>query len=173
MLERTKAWVETMVIGLNLCPFAKQEWDNNRVRCTVSSAQTPELLLMDLENELVILCNDMEVETTLLIHPHTLTVFEDYIAFLDTADALLEHMNLISVFQIASFHPHYCFADVDNNDVTNYTNRAPFPVLHLLREESLARAIDSHHNAQGIPEDNMALMRKMGILELERMLSKH
>jgi len=139
-----RRWVESLVVGLNLCPFAKREWVKNRVRCSVTEATTEEELLVDLQAELELLNRDDAVETTLLIHPRVLKEFYDYNQFLDYADSLLVQMRLNGVYQIASFHPDYQFGGTEPDDVENYTNRSPYPLLHLIREESLERAISNY-----------------------------
>jgi hypothetical protein len=130
----------------------------------VSDATTPEALLEVLMAELELLAetNPAKVDTTLIIHPQVLGDFEDYNEFLDVADAALEDMQLDGILQVASFHPDYQFADTDRNDIENYTNRAPYPTLHLLREESVDRAVESFPEAEDIFEKNIETMRKLG-----------
>ena len=170
VIESTRQWVEAVVVEFNLCPFAKRELVNNRVRFFASSAFDPEQLLIHLKAELEQLARDSSIETTLLIHPHTLQDFFDYNQFLDVCDALLIDMNLEGVYQIASFHPRYCFADTHADDVENYTNRSPFPMLHLIREESLERAVANYPDADKIPERNVALLKKLGLTEMKALL---
>lgn len=155
-------WLETFVIELNLCPFAKREFINNRVRFQLSNATTEQQLIDDLHHELERLNNDSSIETTLLIHPHVLQDFYDYNDFLDLADALLVQMQLDGIYQIASFHPDYQFADTEIDDVENYTNRSPYPLLHLIREDSLAEAVAHYPNPEQIPERNIALLKQLG-----------
>jgi len=157
-----KKWVEDMVVGLNLCPFAKRELLADRVRFFVSTAKTEEQLLIDLHSELNLLNDDDGIETTLLIHPAVLLDFSDYNQFLDYAEGLLVELGLDGVYQIASFHPDYQFADTETDDVENYTNRSPYPMLHLIREQSLERAVANHPNPEQIPERNVALLRELG-----------
>lgn len=161
-IASVRHWLETFVIELNLCPFAKREFDNNRVHFQLSNAGNEQDLIDDLQHELIRLNNDASIETTLLIHPHVLQDFYDYNDFLDLADALLVQLNLEGVYQIASFHPDYQFAETEIDDVENYTNRSPYPLLHLIREDSLAKAIAHYPNPEQIPERNIALLRKMG-----------
>jgi hypothetical protein len=134
------------------------------VRYVVSSATTPEALLEQLMEELQNLSDTdpEEVDTTLLIHPFVLTDFLDYNEFLDVADAAVEDMQLDGELQVASFHPQYQFADTDINDITNYTNRAPYPILQLLREDSIDRAVEAFPEADEIFEKNMETMEKLG-----------
>jgi len=135
-----------------------------QVRYVVSSATTPEVLLEQLMDELQRLSDTdpEEIDTTLLIHPFVLTDFLDYNEFLDVADAAVEDMQLAGELQVASFHPQYQFADTDINDIGNYTNRAPYPILHLLREESIDRAVEAFPEAEAIFEKNMETMEQLG-----------
>jgi hypothetical protein len=165
-----RRWVESVVVELNLCPFAKRELDSDRVRFTVTDASTETALLMALESELERLTRDLAVETTLLIHPDVLKDFLDYNQFLDLADGLLTQMGLEGVFQIASFHPDYQFADTKVDDPENYTNRSPCPVLHILREESLERAVASTPDIDQVPVRNIDTMNSIGAERLRAML---
>ena len=163
-------WVSSLVVGMNLCPFAGRELMRNRVRFTVTEAATEERLLMALQAELELLDNDASVETTLLIHPLVLGDFPDYNQFLNYADSLLEQMQREGIYQIASFHPDYQFEGTGPDDAENYTNRSPYPLLHLLREESLARAISSYPDVGAIPVRNIQLMNSMGQGKLKALL---
>jgi hypothetical protein len=170
VIAATRRWIEGAVIGLNLCPFAKGVYLSNRVRLVVSEVRTADALLGDLERELRALARAApeEVETTVLIHPHVLTSFLDYNDFLDVADAAIDRLDLTGILQIASFHPDYQFAGTAPDDVTNYTNRSPYPMLHLLREESVERAVDAYPGAERIPERNIETMRRLGLRGLPR-----
>ena len=170
-LQSIQRWVETMVIGLNLCPFASQAWLGDRVRCTISTAGSELELLDELQQELALLSADRQIETTLLVHPHVLQDFLDFNDFLDDVDALLEAMQLTGTFQVASFHPHYRFARSDPDDVGNYTNRAPYPILHLLREDSVTAAVASHPDPEQIPRDNVATLEQLGLSKIQAMLA--
>jgi hypothetical protein len=160
----TRNWLERAVIGLNLCPFAKAVYVKEQVRYVVSNANTPEALLETLMDELQHLSDTPagQVDTTLVIHPFVLTDFEDYNEFLDVADAAVEDMSLDGELQVASFHPDYQFADTDSNDISNFTNRAPYPILHLLREDSIARAVEAFPDAADIFEKNIDTMQQLG-----------
>jgi hypothetical protein len=164
IVAATRRWVERAVIGLNLCPFAKSVYVKEQVRYVVSPATTPEALLETLMDELQLLSDTSaeKVDTTLLIHPFVLADFEDFNEFLDVADAALEDMQLDGELQVASFHPAYQFAETDQNDISNYTNRAPYPILHLLREDSIARAVEAFPDAAEIFEKNIATMEELG-----------
>lgn len=164
IIAATRQWLEKAVIGLNLCPFAKAVHVKEQVRYVVSNATTPEALLETLMDEMQNLSDaDPEhIDTTLLIHPFVLTDFLDYNEFLDVADAALEDMQLDGELQVASFHPQYQFADTDINDIGNYTNRSPYPTLHLLREDSIARAVEAFPEASEIFDKNIETMEKLG-----------
>lgn len=168
IIQFTQQWVESFVVELNLCPFAKRELINNRVRFSVTEAITEEQLLETLQIELELLNNNTLIETTLLIHPRVLQDFYDYNQFLNFADNLLLEMELVGVYQIASFHPDYQFSDTNPEDVENYTNRSPFPMLHILREESLEKAIDNYPDVDQIPSRNIELINSLGADKLER-----
>jgi hypothetical protein len=164
VITATEQWLEKAVIGLNLCPFAKAVHVKKQIRYVVSDATTPEALLEQLMDELQRLSDTdpEQVDTTLLIHPWVLEDFEDYNEFLDVADAALEDMQLDGELQVASFHPQYQFADTAPDDITNYTNRSPYPILHLLREESVDRAVEAFPEAGEIFEKNMETMEQLG-----------
>ena len=163
-IAATEDWLEKAVIGLNLCPFTKAVHAKKQIRYVVSDADTPEALLELLMDELQTLSDTPaeQVDTTLIIHPHVLNDFEDYNEFLDVADAALEDMGLVGELQVASFHPDYQFADTDRNDIGNYTNRSPYPTLHLLREDSVERAVEAFPEAEAIFEKNIETMEKLG-----------
>ena len=172
IVKDVRHWLETFVIELNLCPFAKRELINNRVKFVVSDASTEEQLLADLQQELSHLQDDNEIETTLLIHPHVLQAFDDYNQFLDIVDALLDEEGLLGVYQIASFHPQYRFAETQEDDAENYSNRSPYPILHLLRESSLEQEIARHQDTSLIPQRNIQLLREMGTAKLQALLQR-
>ncbi|MBL8385821.1 MAG: DUF1415 domain-containing protein [Burkholderiales bacterium] len=161
----TVRWLERAVIGLNLCPFAKAVHVKQQIRYVVSDARTPAALLADLRRELERLADaDPEaIDTTLLIHPHVLTDFLDYNDFLDDVDAAVEDLELDGTLQVASFHPDYRFEGTAPDDITNHTNRSPYPTLHLLREESVARAVEAFPEAERIYETNMETLRRLGL----------
>ena len=161
----TRRWLERAVIGLNLCPFAKAVVAKEQVRFVLSDATTPEALLAELGEELLRLRDTPaeQIDTTLLIHPQVLGDFLDYNDFLDDADALVEALALDGVLQVASFHPHYQFAGNGPDDVENFTNRSPYPTLHLLREDSVSRAVDAYPDPDAIIERNVATLRALGV----------
>lgn len=164
VITATREWLEKAVIGLNLCPFAKSVHVRNQIRHCVSTAENMELVLADLRSELRFLHSaDPEVmETTLLMVPRMFADFLEFTAFLDSAEACLDELGLVGEIQIASFHPAYQFAGTAADDVTNCTNRSPFPTLHSLREASLEAALKSFSRPESIYEDNIATMRRLG-----------
>ncbi len=168
-----RRWLERAVIGLNLCPFAKAVYVKRQVRIVVSDASTERALLEQLGEELALLRDAPAevVDTTLLVHPQVLGDFLDYNDFLDDADGLVEAMELDGVLQVASFHPDYRFADTAPDDAGNLTNRAPWPILHLLREDSIDRAVAAYPDPDGIIERNIATMRELGIEGFRRLLA--
>ncbi len=171
---QTRCWLESRVLRDNLCPFAHQPYKNNRVRIIVTDSSRPEYLLEDVLHELKYLASlpAETLETTLLVHPCVLEDFHDYNDFLDLVDDLLVQEGYEGVFQVASFHPDYQFADTAEDDAENYTNRSPWPMLHLLREASLEQAIASHPDVAGIPQRNIALMQELGKETLAADLSR-
>lgn len=171
IVQATRCWLERVVIDLNLCPFAKREWVKNRVRLSVVDSSSVEELLRSLQSELVLLDKDPAIETTLLIHPQALNNFFDYNDFLDIADALLIDLGYEGVYQIASFHPDYQFAEADEDDVSHYTNRSPYPMLHLLREASLTQAIEAYDDVDSIPQRNVQLMQDMGLQRVQDLVA--
>ena len=170
IIAAVRQWVEQLVIGYNLCPFAKRELVRDRVRFFVSPAQDEEQLLVDLENELTLLGEDEGIETTLLITPQVLQDFFDFNQFLGRADQRLAQLKFKGVFQIADFHPDYQFGGTEPDDAENYTNKSPYPVLHLLREASLDQAIENYPDAESIPDRNIEQLEQMGSDKLRRLL---
>lgn len=163
-IEDTRRWLERAVIGLNLCPFAKAVVAKGQVRMVLSEARDEAALLAQLGEELLHL-RDTPVEvtdTTLIVHPQVLGDFLDYNDFLDAADGLVEELGLEGVLQVASFHPQYQFAGSDPDDIANFTNRSPWPTLHLLREDSVSRAVEAFPDPDAIVERNVMTLEKLG-----------
>ena len=165
IIGQTQDWLTRAVIGLNLCPFAKSVHVKEQIRYVVSDATTPEQLVEHLVTELSLLrdADPDEIDTTLLIHPQVLQDFDDYNAFLDIVDAVIDEMELEGELQVASFHPQYQFDGTEEDDIENYTNRSPYPTLHLLRESSIERAVAAFPNAEDIYQTNMETLRKLGL----------
>lgn len=158
----TRRWLEQVVIGLDLCPFAARELAAERVRFAECDAVEVDALLLFLATEVLSLAEDPATETTLLIFPLALSDFDDYLDFLALAQVWLEDSGLDGTFQFASFHPDYCFEGCAPDDASNYTNRSPFPVIHILREASVEKAIASHPDPDMIPRRNIALANEKG-----------
>lgn len=156
-------WLNEVVIGLNLCPFSAKPTRENRVRFFVSDATDDELLLQDLQQEMELLDQKpaSEIETTLVIIPNHLQDFFDYNQFLNWADQLLKRNRWIGVYQLATFHPDYCFADAEPDDAENLTNRAPYPILHIIREASLEKALEYFPDVDEIPDANKARVESL------------
>jgi len=163
-LDATRRWLERAVIGLNLCPFAKSVFVKKQVRFALTAAATADALLAELEHELHLLAetDPAALDTTLLIHPCVMTDFLDYHFFLAEVDALNRNLGYDGIFQIASLHPQYEFAGSAADDIANYTNRSPYPTLHLLRESSIDRAVAACPDARDIFERNIATMERLG-----------
>ena len=170
-IEQTRHWLEQAVIGLNLCPFAKAVHTRGQIRWVESSATDVPALMADLVHELQLLAaaDPEAVDTTLLVHPQVLGDFLDYNDFLDLADAALEELGLIGALQIASFHPQYQFEGTEPDDAENLSNRSPHPTLHLLREDSVERAVASFPEAEMIYERNIQSLRALGAEGWERL----
>ena len=162
--DHTRQWLEKAVIGLNLCPFAKAPHVKNLVRISVSQARHLDGFLEDLDRELQLLGDTPAdgLETTLLVHPTLFPDFDTFNQMLDIADAAVVDNGLEGIIQIAPFHPDFQFEGTDSDDIGNYTNRSPYPTLHLIREDSIAKAAQAFPDASAIFERNIALLEKMG-----------
>ncbi len=165
ILQQTSHWLENAVIGLNLCPFAKAVYVKNQIRLVVSKARHADDFLEELDRELDLLVATpaSEIDTTLLIHPTLFEDFLDFNDFLEIADGVVDEHELEGVVQLASFHPKFQFDGTTEDDISNYTNRAPFAMLHLLREESVDRAVEAFPQADAIFEANIATLEKLGL----------
>jgi uncharacterized protein len=164
IIADTRRWLERAVIGLNLCPFAEGPYRGSRVRFQVSEQRSAAGLLEDLRDELERLhaTDASQCETVLLIHPWVLNDFVEYNEFLEVCDAAVADLKLEGELQVASFHPQYQFADTQPEDIENYTNRSPYPTLHLLRESSVERAVDAVGDTDGIYLKNIRTLRELG-----------
>ena len=167
----TKQWVERVVIGLNLCPFASQPVADDLIRYAKSIATDPHEILADLVGELMILGRAEAPQTTLLVISPALSDFEDYLDLFTAAEALIERTGHARQYQLVSFHPDYQFEGAAPEDVTNHTNRSPHPTIHILRRADVARAIHSHEDVASIPQDNIARLRALGIDALQALLT--
>jgi len=163
VVAATKAWLEKDVIGLNLCPFAQAVHSAGQIRYFVSEAESVKALRADLLEEILFLkeADPQKVDTTLIIHPRVLSDFYEFNDFLDIADSVVNDLGLRGDIQVASFHPRYQFEGTEPDDVTNRTNRSPYPTLHLLREASVERALENYPDADAIPQKNIETMRRL------------
>jgi hypothetical protein len=165
VLARTRVWLEKAVIGLNLCPFAKAVYTRDRVRLVVSQARHADDLLEELDRELdfLVATPAEQVDTTLLIHPTLFPDFLDFNDFLEIAEGVLDEHGLEGVVQLATFHPHFQFDGTTPEDIGNYTNRAPYAVLHLLREDSVEKAVDSLPDPDAVYQENIRTLDRLGL----------
>jgi len=170
VLERTRKWVADFIVGHNFCPFAGTPLQQNRVRFMLSEATDQESLMMDLWQEAAHLLDQepAQLETSILVHPKVLTDFEDYLDFLGAAELLLEERDWDDELQIASFHPDYRFEGVEPEDNSHFTNRSPYPMLHLLRQDSVSWAVDTHPDIESIPERNVAFLQAQDKAEIRQ-----
>ncbi len=169
--QSVRQWLEDVVIGLNLCPFAAKPNRNKQIKVFVSEATTEEALLADILVELTLLDTTppSELETTLVAIPNFLHDFFDYNQFLDWVDALLKQQDWQGIYQIASFHPNYCFGGADEDDTENLTNRSPYPVIHLIREESMERVLKHYPNPEAIPDINIDRVESLSDAEKRKL----
>ncbi|MGD2117949.1 MAG: DUF1415 domain-containing protein [Chromatiales bacterium] len=171
--QRTRCWLERWVIGQNLCPFAGHPYREGRVRLACSEADDSDALFRFVLDEIDLLLDKSadEIETSVLIVENSLVNFDDYLDFLELLQRVVDETNLTGVLQIASFHPDYCFEDVQADDVSNYTNRSPYPLFHLIREQSLEQALAHYPNPEQIPQRNIELLRDMGVHKVREYLA--
>ena len=172
VLRATQKWIDEVVVGLGFCPFASASIKAGGLRLELCATTEVEDLCRLLVDELVFLQSQKgeTYDSTLLVHPNLLSDFAVFNEFLGMCEDILAGLSLEGVFQIASFHPRYCFADADENDVGNYTNRSPYPMLHILREASVTLAIADYTDPAGIPEKNLQKLTTLSVAEMEAML---
>ncbi|GLS27646.1 DUF1415 domain-containing protein [Marinibactrum halimedae] len=171
VVELTQRWVREVVVGLGLCPFAAKPFAENTIRYCVAPSAAPEDILHSIYSECVLLSSVSHeaTETTLVITPNALSDFHDYNQFFNEVDLLLSRNDWEGVLQVASFHPQYQFAGTSVSDAENYTNRAPYPIFHLLREDRLEKAIEFYPDVDEIPERNIARMNALSQDEIHRL----
>jgi hypothetical protein len=162
IITHTKNWLRNFIIEHNICPFAKRVYDNDSIYFRVISSDSLQAQLQLLIETCEKLDSDDAIETSLLIYPNGLDNFDDYLDFLALANALMDKQGYEGIYQLASFHPDYYFEDVDKNDASNYTNRSPYPMLHLIREDSLEKALQHYPHPENIPLRNIEYLREMG-----------
>jgi uncharacterized protein len=171
-VQITKKWIEAFVLGLNLCPFARHPYKYDKIRYVIFEGEDVNALGEMLIKEMTLLDESTPavLETTVMIARNGFSDFEDYLSALFDVEALLEELDYEGVYQIASFHPDYKFEGTESTDVTNYTNRAPFPMFHLLREDSITRSLDAFPEVGDILEQNQETMNKLGLTKVKKML---
>ena len=165
-----KSWIDKMIVGLNFCPFAKKEIERDTVRYAISSSVQANNALGHLIEELALLDNHLDIQTTLLVFPLGFDSFEKYLDMLELANSLISQGGYSGIYQLASFHPDYCFEGEDENDPANYTNRSPYPILHILRESSIDEVLKRYPQPESIPENNIAKARELGTEFLQALL---
>jgi len=171
ILHRTQQWLRSFIIELNVCPFAKQALEKNRIHYQVIRAIKNQIALEEFLLALIFLDNHPDIETTLLLFPSLFGQFHHYLDFVDYAERIIRENNYEGIYQLATFHPNYCFDGVESDDISNYTNRSPYTMLHILREESVDKAIGYYGDTEKIPEKNIALMRTLGLSKIEKILT--
>lgn len=167
----TQAWLKSIIIEYSICPFAKREQERDSIYFSVNHDTNIENCLLHLMDECERLDTETDIETTLLIYADAFAKFDDYLNFLEIAEALLIEQGYDGVYQLASFHPDYCFQGAAPDDAANYTNRSPYPMLHLLRETSIERAVANHPDPESIPQHNIELTRKLGLTKMQALLA--
>lgn len=172
LINQTKKWLSTVIIAHGLCPFAKREYDNNRIHYAVIDSTDLHSQLQHIIKQCAALDADANRETSLLIFPRALSDFDNYLDLLDIATALIKKQGYEGVYQLASFHPKYCFADVSQYDPGNYTNRSPYPMVHILREASIETALKNYPSPEKIPERNIQLTRDLGLKIMKDLLAE-
>jgi len=172
VIESTQHWVKNVVVKYNICPFAKKELDRGSIRYCEENAADMEVVLERLIKECQLLDEDQSIETTLLILDGACKDFESFLDLVYLANHLLEMNKYEGIYQLAHFHPHYCFEGDDSEDASNYTNRSPYPTLHIIRETSMEFAIENHPDVDSIPERNIAFLNKKGAPFFAELLAK-
>jgi hypothetical protein len=170
-IRATQAWLTSIIIAHNICPFAQREQERGSIRFSVDQQTDIDACLLNLILECDRLDTDTDIETTLLIYAHAFKSFDDYLDFLAVAEDLLIDQGYEGIYQLASFHPDYCFEGASQDDPANYTNRSPYPMLHLLRETSIDRAVSSYPDVDNIPQRNIELTRSLGLAKLQTLLA--
>lgn len=170
IITQIRNWVKTVIIDLNFCPFARRVYEGEAIQYTVIDDSSLESSLHALIEECLLLDKNEQIETSLLIFSQAFTAFDDFLDFVEMANALLREQGYESIYQLAHFHPHYCFADVTEDDASNYTNRSPWPMLHLIRESGLAQALSHYPDPEKIPETNIRLARDKGTEQMQALL---
>lgn len=163
IIQQTRTWINQVVIGCNFCPFAAKEMKNDTIHYSVVNSESTEDCLTAFMEECKRLDNSPEIETTLLIYPLAFADFEEYLDLVDMAEQLILDQDYEGIYQVASFHPHYLFAGSTEKDASNYTNRSPYPMLHLLREASIEKVLEKYPDPESIPERNIRFAEEKGV----------
>ena len=172
ILDQTRCWLKTVVIDLNFCPFAKREFERGSIRYAVVDHSSIEDCLQNLVDEALLLDNDEAIETSLLIFAESFSEFDDFLEFLELANALMIEQGYEGIYQLASFHPYYRFEGEPPDDPANFTNRSPYPMLHLIRESSIENALQYYPAPESIPERNIELARSKGLARMQSLLDE-
>ncbi|MES1224900.1 MAG: DUF1415 domain-containing protein [Bacteroidota bacterium] len=167
IIAHTKKWIADVVVGCNFCPFAAKELKRDTIHYEVLHTATIKTCLEALLNAFHKLDNEASIETLFLIFPDSFTSFDSYLQIVELSEKLLEEEDYEGIYQLASFHPQYLFAGSNDNDAANYTNRSPYPMLHILREDSVTRAVDSHPDTENIPQKNIEFARTKGLAYMQ------
>lgn len=169
-IKETRQWIETIVIAHNFCPFVRKVFQQDEIDYQVIQSNDVEERLLALIQTCIMMDHQASIETSLLIYPTHLEDFELFLDFSELAEQLLSHHAYTGIYQLATFHPHYCFASTCADDPANYTNRSPYPMLHLLREQSISDAIDNYPEIEAIPQNNIQTARDIGLEQLKTTL---
>ncbi len=168
--KQTLEWVKSFIVALNVCPFAKREMERESIRLSIVRSKKVNVALEELMTEIAWLDDNPETETSLVVFPTMFSDFHSYLDLVAMLEDLMFEQGCEGVYQVASFHPDYCFDGVEQDDVSNYTNRSPYPMIHLLREDSVEKAIAFYGDTSTIPDDNIQLMEEMGLAKVEKIL---
>jgi len=171
IISQTKKWIKTVIIAMNICPFARQEVERDRVHYRVVRETELELCLQALIDECIDLSSSDDIETSLIVFPETFSLFDDYLDFVEISNDLLIDQGYEGIYQLASFHPNYSFANSEKDDPANYTNRSVYPMLHVIREASLEKALKNYPHPERIPENNIKLTRQLGLEKMKLLLN--
>lgn len=172
VIQQTRHWVKEVVIGLNLCPFAASVYNDKRITYQVMQDSDIASHLQQFADRLAELDNTDSIETCLLIYPESYRQFDDYLDFLEMSNRLLDELNYTGIYQLASFHPDYLFADSSEHDAGNFTNRSPYPMLHLLREHSIERAVSSYPDIDQVSDNNIKKLRDIGYEKMQSIIEQ-
>ena len=172
VIQKTKHWIQNVVIDLNLCPFASQVFIQDQIQYVVIESNDTKQVLHQLADTFTFLDNNKQTETSLLIFPQSYSNFDEYLTMLDLSNLLLDDLSYTGIYQLASFHPQYCFEGCNNNDAENFSNRSPYPMLHILRESSIEKVLTSYDHIEDVPQNNINKLEKIGFEKMQNTLHK-